>query len=120
MDKIIGEHFSKLNNFRSFALIFDVEPSFIKINDIIFIFEFGCADRNTILLNQKNEGYWIHRYSDGQKSVEGNFRNGFKEGLWVEWYQNGQKKSEGNYQNGNKIGLWSSWTYYGIDFQYRR
>ena len=29
--------------------------------------------------------------------------------LWQAWYENGQKSSEGNYKNGKAVGLWQVW-----------
>ena len=49
-------------------------------------------------------------YDNGQKSSEGNYKEGFPDGLWVFWHKNGQKKSEENYKDGEKVSeeYWNS------------
>ena len=39
-------------------------------------------------------------YVTGQKSDEGNYKDGEKDGLWTGWYRNGQKKEEVNFKDG--------------------
>jgi len=111
MEQIIGEHLSLINSYRSFELIFVIEPIFIKsIDKINFINRIVFIKRPTlgllfegIYLNKKREGLWIYWHPNGQKYSEGNYRNGKEEGLWISWRSNGQKWTEGNYQNGKLI-----------------
>ena len=62
----------------------------------------------------KIEKYIVH-YSNGQKSCEGNYKNGEKDGKWTFWYKNGQKRSEGTYKGVDEIGhplqqgKWTEW-----------
>ncbi len=53
-------------------------------------------------------------YSNGQKKIEANFKNGTLEGLWTSWYVNGQKEKEGEYKKGKQQIGWSFWTHDGI------
>ena len=48
-------------------------------------------------------------YENGQKKLQGNYKNGKRDGLWVVWHENGQKKSEGNYKDGNQDGPITLW-----------
>ena len=54
-------------------------------------------------------------YFNGQKSAEGNFKDGKRHGLSTQWYENGQKQMEGNWKDGNMHGLWISWNEDGTE-----
>ena len=41
--------------------------------------------------------YW---YANGQKSSEGNYKDGKEDGLHSSWYKKGQKRFEENYKDG--------------------
>ena len=47
---------------------------------------------------------------NGNKSSEGDYKDGKRHGKWVEWHKNGQKKSEGTYVEGQKEGEWREWS----------
>jgi len=88
-----------------------------------FIFK----ERDSILL--KEIGY----YPDGQKRIEGEYRDGEREGQWtywfsngsrwsearykadlrngksIVWYENGRKYFEGSYHMGERTGRWRFW-----------
>ena len=49
------------------------------------------------------DGHWTYWYENGQKESEGNFKEGMEDGLWILWDENGQKKSEGNYKDGELV-----------------
>lgn len=70
-------------------------------------------DRNGIKYEVNSEvaytGKHVEWYPDGQKSREGNYKDGKKEGLQPEWHENGQKQSEGNYKGGKEVGLHTWW-----------
>ena len=59
--------------------------------------------------NEPFTGKYQEFYSNGQKQMEGNFKDGKANGLFAEWYENGQKKSEVSYKDGKKDGLSPSW-----------
>ena len=42
------------------------------------------------------------RHENGQKQLEGNYKNGNRDGLWNRWHKNGQKLAEANYVNGKE------------------
>lgn len=48
-------------------------------------------------------------YANGQKAIEGAYKDGKKDGLWTEWYENGQKMSEGHFKKGMEEGVWTEW-----------
>ena len=60
----------------------------------------------------KGSPYTGKRYGlhlNGQKSMEGNYKDGKEDGLWVWWYENGQKEAEVNWKNGKQDGLHLNW-----------
>ena len=48
-------------------------------------------------------------WKNGQKQVEGNYKDGKPDGLWLKWHKNGQKRSEENWKDGKPNGLWVNW-----------
>ena len=54
-------------------------------------------------------GPYVQYFENGQKSEEGNYKNGKYDGLMTQWYENGKKKLEGHYKNGKQEGLWTEW-----------
>ena len=57
-----------------------------------------------------NETGW---HENGQKEIEGKYKDGEKDGRWTSWWQHGQKQEEGTYKNGKKDGLWTQWRIQG-------
>ena len=43
-------------------------------------------------------------HDNGNKSLEGNFKNGLKHGKWIDYRQNGKKWIEETYKDGKKDG----------------
>ena len=54
-------------------------------------------------------GSTIQTFQNGQKALEGYFKEGLENGKWIEWHNNGQKESEGIYLDGKKDGEWIWW-----------
>jgi antitoxin component YwqK of YwqJK toxin-antitoxin module len=54
-------------------------------------------------------GKLVEEYANGQKKIEGNYKNGKPEGLETYWHKNGQKLREGNYKNGKPDGVHAWW-----------
>jgi len=48
-------------------------------------------------------------YGNGQKQLEGNYKDGEKDALWTSWYENGQKKGEVSFKDGKPDGLLVEW-----------
>ena len=47
--------------------------------------------------------------SNGNKKVEGYYKDGNQDREWTYWYENGQKKLERTYKDGELDGLWTYW-----------
>ena len=54
-------------------------------------------------------GQFTYWFKNGQKLKEGIYKDGKKDGKWIYWERNGQKKEEGTYKDGEREGLYSSW-----------
>lgn len=50
-----------------------------------------------------------HYYQDGQKKMEGSFKNDKRDGQWTYWYPDGKLWSKGFYKEGVNHGLKSVW-----------
>ena len=51
-------------------------------------------------------GFNVFYFENGEKSSEGNFKNGKPEGYWKTYYEDGTLKSEGNRLNHQLDSLW--------------
>ena len=54
-------------------------------------------------------GLWISYYPNGQKQVQGEFRNDQPVGKFIWWHENGQRQAQGEYVNGVQNGTWITW-----------
>ena len=54
-------------------------------------------------------GQYVSWYADGQKAMEGTYKEGEHDGLWRTWDEHGQNMLDGNYKGGKKDGLWTDW-----------
>ena len=54
-------------------------------------------------------GKWTEWYENGQKKLEGTFKDGERDGLYTFWYDNVQKQFEGIYKEGERNGLSTNW-----------
>ena len=54
-------------------------------------------------------GKFKNYYKNGQKLVEGRFRNKLPDGKWLFWYDNGQINQERFYKNGVEDSVWTFW-----------
>ena len=54
-------------------------------------------------------GVWTYYHENGQKNYEGTCKDGKKDGLWTHWHENGQKEYEGTYKDGQLNGIWNGW-----------
>ena len=61
-------------------------------------------DRNGIKyeINQEDpfSGKYVKKYENGQKKLEGNYKNGELEGLWTYWDKEGNISSREKYKDG--------------------
>lgn len=60
-------------------------------------------------LDEKKEGKWVYKNSDGQILLTGEFRNGLKHGPFVSWNVGTRKKEEeGTFNNDKEEGIWKT------------
>lgn len=52
------------------------------------------------------DGFYREYYPNGQKFVEGQFRNGRQHGEWTFWFDNGQQNRKATYDSGQPDGAW--------------
>ena len=75
--------------------------------------ENSLVDRNGVKYQQDSQNPYLGEvfdlYNNGNKKLEGSYKNGKKNGKWTVWYENGQKWSEINYKNGKLDELWTQW-----------
>jgi len=85
-----------------------------KLGHFIYYFENGNKSSEGNYKNGKAEGAWTYRYESGQKKSEGKLQNGMNHGEWNYWYENGQKKTNGQYTDDKRVGEWTYWNENGI------
>ena len=54
-------------------------------------------------------GEVVRYYGNGQKELEGSYKNGKPIGKWIRWHDNGQKEEERTYKDGKQDGLHTYW-----------
>ncbi len=59
--------------------------------------------------NDEKHGPWVSWYPNGQRQIEGEYRNDVQVGKFTWWYANGQKALEGAYVDGEQQGKWVWW-----------
>lgn len=59
--------------------------------------------------NLKRYGKWTYWYENGNKWSEGHYKKGIDNGLKTVWYENGEKYYEGDMKDGQRIGIWRFW-----------
>ena len=53
-------------------------------------------------------------WENGNKMLEGSFKNSIKDGRWMEWFENGQPEKRYTYRYGQKHGYWAEWHNNGL------
>ena len=46
---------------------------------------------------------WTYWYENGEKELEGTYKDGELDGLWTDWYENGQNSWYSTYKDGELI-----------------
>ena len=59
--------------------------------------------------NSVKDGKWMEWFANGQPERQYSYRHGLKHGYWAEWHDNGLLRIEGNYNNGKEDGTWTYW-----------
>ena len=53
-------------------------------------------------------------WENGNKMLEGSYKNSIKDGRWTEWFENGQPEKQYSYRYGQKHGYWAEWHNNGL------
>ena len=61
--------------------------------------------------NKKKDGKWTYWYENGKKWSEGFFKEGLSDGHFTIWYISGKKNYEANYKEGKPHGKWTFYDY---------
>lgn len=72
----------------------------------------GSVELEQYYLFEKNDSVLIKEtgyYADGQKRIEGEFKDGKRDGKWTYWFANGNKWSEARYKNDIREGKSTVW-----------
>lgn len=74
----------------------------------------GAAKSRGQVLQDQNDNYvkvglWTFWHDNGQKSEEGEYKDGERSGDWMYWRENGKKLKEGKFTNGKETGVWTYW-----------
>ena len=73
----------------------------------------SLVDRNGVKYQQDSQkpysGEIFDLYDNGNKKIEGSYKDGKEDGLWTEWYENGQKEEEVTFKDGELDGLITKW-----------
>jgi antitoxin component YwqK of YwqJK toxin-antitoxin module len=56
--------------------------------------------------HRESDGFYREFYPNGQKFIEGNYRQGKQHGEWSYYYENGQLQRKSTYQDGRLHGQW--------------
>jgi len=62
-------------------------------------------------------GYWVHYHENGNKWMDGHYKNGEKDGTWYYRYENGNISRTGSYKNGEEVGEWFYFDKDGVQLQ---
>ena len=113
-----------------FFLSFGLSQNKININDLIsykdrffkknddhpftgFVFDInkrtGIQVFSYGMNNGIKNGLYSEFFSNGNKKIEGAYKEGREYGQWIEWHENGQKWYEGTYKDGKRDELWTYW-----------
>jgi antitoxin component YwqK of YwqJK toxin-antitoxin module len=94
-------------------LLFSV---FVSINSYSGIFNeticFETDQKNIVFLPNETNAYtgkYSCKYGNGQKEIEGSYKDGRLFGKWTWWYENGQIESESTYKDGKLDGKSTWW-----------
>ena len=73
----------------------------------LFINYRELVDRNGVKYQQDSQkpysGEIFDLYDNGNKKIEGSYKDGIEDGLWTYWYNNGQKKEEVTIKDGKWV-----------------
>ena len=76
---------------------------------VVGLYENGEKKLEGSYKDGKEDGLWTYWTENGQKRLEGTWKDGEYDGLHTVWYEDGQKKWELTYDNGKEVGLHTFW-----------
>jgi len=76
---------------------------------VVGLYENGEKELEGSYKDGKEHGVWTYWTENGQKRLEGTWKDGEYDGLHTVWYEDGHKSFEGNYKNGEFDGLHTVW-----------
>jgi antitoxin component YwqK of YwqJK toxin-antitoxin module len=81
----------------------------VENGEEIFWSESGKIQKKGSYINGKLNGKYEWFYDNGQKKQEGYFVDGKEDSTWSDWYENGKPKMVGHFTNFEKNGTWTWW-----------
>jgi len=80
-----------------------------RYSKLLLAFLFLILVVQQVVGERPENGPYVEYYGNGQKELEGHYKNGKREGLWTTWWENGRKANESHYKNGELVGSRTSW-----------
>ncbi len=84
------------------------ESKEILLKEVLF-YENGQKKMEGAFKDGERTGQWSYWYADGKLWSQAVYKVGIENGLSSVWHNNGQKYYEGNLKMGERIGLWKFW-----------
>lgn len=80
-----------------------------KLGHYTYYYENGNRSSEGEYKDGERNGFWQFWFEDGKKKSEGEIKNGLYEGHWKFYYENGNQKSEGYFINDLRANEWKFW-----------
>jgi antitoxin component YwqK of YwqJK toxin-antitoxin module len=80
----------------------------VVVKEILY-YENGQKKLEGAYKNGERIGKWSYWYANGNLWSQGEYLNGHENGLKTVYHENGQKYYEGNLKDGTRIGKWNFW-----------
>lgn len=80
----------------------------VVVKEVLF-YEDGQKKLEGAYKNGERTGKWSYWYTNGNLWSQGEYKKGLENGLKTVWHENGQKYYEGHLKDGTRIGIWNFW-----------
>ncbi len=84
------------------------EAKEVIIKEVLY-YEDGQKKLEGAYKNGERIGQWSYWYANGNLWSQGEYKNGLENGLKSVWHENGQKYYEGDLKDGTRVGKWNFW-----------
>ena len=84
------------------------ESKEVLVKEILY-YEDGQKKLEGAYKDGERTGQWAYWYANGNLWSQGVYKDGLENGLKTVWHENGQKYYEGNLIDGTRIGVWKFW-----------